>query len=149
MTQDHRPGARRRCARSVAADTLTARHLTGTSTLTAYHRCVAKRPTDLWLDAMDEPDARWRATDEALRLFERDLAQADVDSDDEVLEVMQSVVEALNDVNADFNAFDVIDRGELCGFIDEAMSEAGVDLDGLAERRDVDRADLTDEWRDW
>jgi hypothetical protein len=110
---------------------------------------VATRPTEKWLDSTEEPDARWNATDEALRQFERDLRGLDSPSDEEVFGLIQSVVEALNDVNGDYNAFDEYDRAELCDFIDESLAEAGIDLDGLAERSGVARSTLTDEWRDW
>lgn len=110
---------------------------------------MAIRPTEKWLDSTEEPDARWNATDEALRQFERDLRGSGSPSDEEVLGLIQSVVEALNDVNGDYNAFDARDRVELCDFIDESLVEAGIDLDGLAERTGVARGALTDEWRDW
>jgi hypothetical protein len=52
-------------------------------------------------------------------------------------------------VGHDDGDFLTIEREDLCDYIDEAISATGVDLDALAERRGIGRADLTDKWREW
>jgi hypothetical protein len=41
------------------------------------------------------------------------------------------------------------EREELCEYIDDVLTDAGIDVGGLTARRDIDRAELTDEWREW
>jgi hypothetical protein len=66
------------------------------------------------------------------------------------MEVIRRVVLALNRVDADHfdGDFATVEREYLCEYIDAAINASGVDLDALAERRLIDRAELTDEWRD-
>jgi hypothetical protein len=94
-------------------------------------------------------NARWRATDAALQRFESGLASIDAPSDADVFGLIKSVVESLNDINGAYDAFDTIDREELCEFIDDSLTDAGIDVAALAARRGVDRAEITDEWRDF
>jgi hypothetical protein len=88
--------------------------------------------------------------DDALQAFETELAAFRHPSDDQVFDVVKHVVLALNDLDADHGAgFDTIDREELCEYIDDSLTEAGIDVEALAQRRGIDPSAITDEWRDW
>lgn len=41
------------------------------------------------------------------------------------------------------------EREELCHYIDEALTEHGVDVVGLTARHGLGRYQLTDQWRKW
>ncbi|WP_432086116.1 hypothetical protein [Streptomyces sp. bgisy095] len=41
------------------------------------------------------------------------------------------------------------EREQLCEYIDLTLSENGVDVAALAVRQGIDRAGITDRWRDW
>ncbi|BFO15286.1 hypothetical protein SHKM778_16740 [Streptomyces sp. KM77-8] len=41
------------------------------------------------------------------------------------------------------------EREQLCEYIDQTLSEHGIDVAALAARRGIDRAEITDSWRDW
>jgi molybdate-binding protein len=57
------------------------------------------------------------------------------------------VVVALNE--ADGGEIETTTREDLCEYIDEALTDAGVDVEALTRRRGLDSSELTDEWRDW
>jgi hypothetical protein len=61
------------------------------------------------------------------------------------------VLGAFNALNDEYDS-DAVATGEralLCGYIDETLSESGIDLDVLSARHGIPREDLTDEWRTW
>ena len=89
------------------------------------------------------------ATDEALAAFEQALTTMDRESDGAVFGTVKQVVLALNVVNAAHGTYDTIDREELCEYIDEALVNAGVDIEALAARHGISRGEITDRWRDW
>ncbi|MEU8355916.1 hypothetical protein AB0C27_07865 [Nonomuraea sp. NPDC048882] len=133
---------------------------------------MAKRPTDIWREHVAEelaeraaglrsvedsnfaalyPEPLVVATEHVLTAFEHEVRGFDTPSDGEVFAAIQRVVEGLNDVDGahDDHDYDTIEREELCEFIDGVLSEAGIDLDGLAARRGIERSEITDQWREW
>ena len=93
-------------------------------------------------------------TDTALAEFEREIPTLDVRSDEAVLDLVRQIVLALNEINEvdDDNGgpgYETGEREELCEYIDASLTEAGVDLDALAARQNIDRSEITDEWRMW
>ncbi|XVV06018.1 hypothetical protein ACQPW3_11780 [Actinosynnema sp. CA-248983] len=46
-------------------------------------------------------------------------------------------------------SIDADEREQLCLFIDEVLTQSGVDVAGLAARQGVDRYAITDRWRRW
>jgi hypothetical protein len=133
---------------------------------------VANRPTSEWSEGIAEearlvaagalekefavmaelfPPDLLRRFDEIFDAFEREVAGLIGPLDGEVIAIMRNVVYALNALNEDYD-FDAIATGErtvLCEYIDQTISEAGVNLDVLSARHGVPREDLTDEWRTW
>jgi hypothetical protein len=90
------------------------------------------------------------ATDAALDAFVADLRAAGPQpSDAQALAAVERVVLALNDINCLHGAYETLEREDLCEYIDQALTEHGVDVSGLAARNGVDRSEITDEWREW
>ncbi|MEV0160291.1 hypothetical protein [Nonomuraea fuscirosea] len=133
---------------------------------------MAKRPTDMWREHVAEeiaeraaglrsvedtnfaalyPEPFVVATERVLMSFEDEVHGIDSPSDEEVFAAIQKVVEGLNAVDAahDDHDYETIEREELCEFIDDVLSEAGIDLDALTARRGIKRFEITDEWREW
>jgi hypothetical protein len=86
-----------------------------------------------------------------LATFENAVNQLQQPSDEDVLACIQQVVLALNAIQEQFNgdAYATGERELLCDYIDQTLTEAGVDLDDVARRQHVPRTELTDEWRTW
>ncbi|MFF8872667.1 hypothetical protein [Streptomyces massasporeus] len=97
------------------------------------------------------PEALLTATDEVLDTFEGELPGVDEASDEKVLAVVERVVLALNAVNEAQGgaAFETDEREELCDYIDESLTEHGVDVVALTARHGLGRYQLTDKWRKW
>ncbi|MFG3579077.1 hypothetical protein [Micromonospora chersina] len=96
------------------------------------------------------PEAFLAAVDTALDAYEADVRSFSSPSDDEVFASVERVVVALNSVDEEHGRrIETGEREELCEYIDDVLTDAGIDVDGLTSRRDIDRAELTDEWRDW
>jgi hypothetical protein len=111
---------------------------------------MATRPTHTWREDSWRSASLLARIDGTLQAFETDLAALDDPSDEQVFAVIEGVVVALNTHHIDDDAdFDTIDREELCEYIDETLTEAGIDVEALAERRGIDPAAITDRWRDW
>ncbi|MFC4121338.1 hypothetical protein [Nonomuraea zeae] len=125
---------------------------------------MAQRPTDRWREQAAEPRSAEgtgfaelypepfvSATEQVLKSFESEVRALGSPSDDDVFAAVQRVVEGLNDVDESHDDCDytTIEREDLCEFIDTVLTEAGIDLDGLAARRGLGRHEITDEWRDW
>jgi hypothetical protein len=85
--------------------------------------------------------------DAALESYERDIARLDPADDAAVWAAVERVVVALNE--ADGGEIETTTREDLCEYIDEALTDAGVDVEALTRRRGLDSSELTDEWRDW
>jgi hypothetical protein len=117
-------------------------------------RGMVVRPTERWRDDSSLPMAGDPAClpliDEAMQVFETGLAGLDTPSDEQVFELIKQVVRALNTIDAERGGnFDTVDREVLCEYIREALTEAGFDVEALAERRGIGSHEITDEWRDW
>ncbi|WP_028802735.1 hypothetical protein [Streptomyces sp. 142MFCol3.1] len=97
------------------------------------------------------PDELLSATDAVLDTFEAELSALAEGDDERVFAIAQRVVLALNAVNEahDECAFETDEREQLCTYIDEALTERGVDVAALTARRGLGRHELTDQWRDW
>ncbi|MGK5737608.1 hypothetical protein [Micromonospora sp. URMC 103] len=96
------------------------------------------------------PEAFIAAVDTALDAYEADVRSFSSPSDDEVFASVERVVMALNAIDEEHDSpIETGEREELCEYIDEVLTDAGIDVDGLTARRNIDRAELTDEWREW
>ncbi|MGI5239226.1 hypothetical protein [Dactylosporangium sp. CA-139066] len=88
------------------------------------------------------------AVDAALVAYEREIAGRPPGGGDGAIWVaVERVANALND--ADDGSIETTIREELSEYIDQVLVEHGIDVEGLAERRGADPADLAGEWRDW
>ncbi|GIH27923.1 hypothetical protein Aph01nite_62330 [Acrocarpospora phusangensis] len=98
------------------------------------------------------PEEFRAATEHALASFDAEIAQFADPSDEDVFAAVRRVVEALNEVaeSDPGTSYDTIDRENLCDYIENALTESGIDVEALASRRGLHpTASLTDEWRDW
>jgi hypothetical protein len=97
------------------------------------------------------PEPLIEATEEVLEQFEADLAVLGRPTDAQVFACVEKAVLALNAVNERFDeaAYETDEREELCDYIDETLSEHGVDVPALAARHGLGRYEITDRWRDW
>ncbi|WP_327289505.1 hypothetical protein [Streptomyces sp. NBC_01198] len=135
---------------------------------------MANRPTDNWRAWMAEmarevaagtlaqecagvadfyPESFLRAVDAILEAFEDEVRLLRDPSDDAVFGAVATVVLALNAIDEDDQhggaGICTEEREQLCDYIDLTLSEQGVDVSALAARRGIDRAEITDAWRDW
>lgn len=117
-------------------------------------RRMAVRPTEKWRSDADvlwgRPEPLVDLIDEALRAFEGEVAALGDASDEKVFDVIRRVVVELNVLDHEHGAgFDEVDRAELCEFIERTLTEHGIDVPALAERRGIKPSEITDEWREW
>ncbi|WP_229068893.1 hypothetical protein [Actinoplanes sp. DH11] len=132
---------------------------------------MAERPSTRWRRQVDEQTAEvaggvltedkayaaqlWPPTfidavDQALAAYEREVAQFAAAADDEqVWAAVERVVTALNELDVEEGRIETEEREDLAEYIDAVLTGAGVDVEGLTARRDLDRSELTDEWREW
>lgn len=120
---------------------------------------MVDRPTDAWRADVEEnpeaaelfPASMIQRTDEVLAEFEAEVASFDDPSDDEVFAAVENVVLALNGVNEEYDgaAYETDERELLCAYIDDSLTEAGVDVAALAARHGLGKHEITDKWRDW
>ncbi|MEV8047651.1 hypothetical protein AB0P02_27990 [Streptomyces griseoluteus] len=133
---------------------------------------MAERPTTSWRHGIAEEAAEIAAgtldpecacmaglfpqklltdTDAVLDTFEDHLAGLDDAGDEQVFAVVERVVLALNAVNEAQNgsAFETGEREELCDYIDQSLTEHGVDVVALTARHGLGRYQLTGKWRQW
>jgi hypothetical protein len=87
--------------------------------------------------------------DAVLAVFERKIEQTDLTADHDVWVLIRGVVLSLNEVDEDWQAIETDEREALCQYIDDALTAAGVDLEAIASRSDIDRHEITDDWREW
>jgi hypothetical protein len=95
------------------------------------------------------PKAFTAAVDTVLEAYERDAAAVDTRSDEAVWAAVETVVVGLNTADEPFGAIETGEREELASYIDAVLAAAEVDVAALTARRGLDRAELTDTWRDW
>ncbi|WP_406496271.1 hypothetical protein OHB06_38570 [Streptomyces sp. NBC_01604] len=133
---------------------------------------MAERPTTSWRDGIAQeaeefasggldpecacmaglfPEDLLTATDAVLDSYEAELARLAAADDAQILAVVERAVLALNAVNDARNgsAFETGEREELCDYIDESLTEHGVDVVALTARHGLGRHQLTDKWRKW
>lgn len=133
---------------------------------------MAERPTTSWRHGIAEeaeelaagtldpecacmaglfPEELLMATDEVLDAFEGELPGLGEANDERVFAVVERVVLALNAVDEahDGAAFETDEREELCDYIDQSLTEHGVDVVALTARHGLGRYQLTDKWRKW
>ncbi|MFD9460337.1 hypothetical protein [Streptomyces sp. NPDC060027] len=91
------------------------------------------------------------ATDRALGAFESELGTLRTPSDDQVFGAVEQVVLALNAINDQHGGagYETGEREELCHYIDQALTDRGIDVPSLTARSGLGRHEITDEWRDW
>lgn len=99
------------------------------------------------------PESLLRATEDALHAFEKDVHALVAPFDEQVFDTIKRVVQRLNAVNEDEQhggaGYDTDEREQLCEYIDQTLSEHGIDVAALAARNGMGRAEITDAWRDW
>ena len=97
------------------------------------------------------PESLLVRTDQTLEAFQAVLAKLPDPSDDQVLAVVKRTILALNKVNREHGGtgYETGEREELCDYIDNSLTEAGIDVEALASRRGIGRYAITDEWRTW
>jgi hypothetical protein len=127
---------------------------------TSWRRGIAEEAEELAAGALDPdcacmaglfPEGLLVATDAVLDAYEAELPRLVEADDAQILDVVERVVLALNAVNEahDGSAFETDEREELCDYIDESLSEHGVDVVALTTRHGLGRYQLTDRWRKW
>ena len=133
---------------------------------------MAIRPTRFWREGIEEearqvasgelreewasmvqlfPGLLLSRTDGVLQAFEEEVSALVNPADADVLEVVKRAVIALNSIHADFDhdAYATGERDQLCSYIDDVISESGVDVDDLARRSGISRNEIIDKWREW
>lgn len=97
------------------------------------------------------PEELLLETDAVLDVFEAELPTLTEGDDARIFAAVERVVLALNAVNEahDECAFETDEREQLCAYIDEVLTEQGVDVAALTARHGLGRHELTDQWRDW
>lgn len=95
------------------------------------------------------PAAFTAAVDTVLDAYEQEVAAADTTSDEAVWAAVERVVVGLNVADEPFGAIETGEREDLAEYIDVVLTSAGVDVAALTARSGRDRAELTDEWREW
>ncbi|MGW4551479.1 hypothetical protein ACH121_30760 [Streptomyces sp. NB004] len=70
---------------------------------------------------------------------------------EQISAVIKRVVLELNEINEDHDGagYETEEREELCLYIDQTLTEHGIDVPALAARRGISRTEITDGWRDW
>ncbi|MGW5465580.1 hypothetical protein [Streptomyces sp. NPDC003996] len=127
---------------------------------TSWRRGIAEEAEELAASTLDPecacmagvfPEELLTATDAVLDVFETELPGLVDASDERVFVVVERVILALNAVNEahNGNAFETDEREELCDYIDESLTEHGVDVVALTARHGLGRYQLTDKWRKW
>lgn len=135
-------------------------------------RPMANRPTGGWREGIEEeardiasgkldtdeafmselfPETLLSRTDQALSDFESEVAALSGPSDEQVFGVVERVVLSLNAINDDHNGsgYETSEREMLCHYIDETLTEAGIDVEALTTRHGLSRYAITDRWRQW
>ncbi|MFF3469157.1 hypothetical protein [Streptomyces sp. NPDC002619] len=133
---------------------------------------MAERPTTSWRHGIAEeaqelaagtldpqcacmavlyPEELLTATDAVLDAFEGELPGLVEASDEQVFAVVERVVLALNAVNDADNGgtFETDEREALCDYIDESLTEHGVDVVALTACHGLGPYQLTNKWRKW
>ncbi|MGW1211817.1 hypothetical protein ACWD5F_19550 [Streptomyces sp. NPDC002499] len=133
---------------------------------------MVERPTTDWRDGIAEeaealadgtldpdcacmaglfPEELLASTDAVLDTFERELPGLGDADDTQIFGVVERVVLALNAVNEAHKegAYETDEREQLCDFIDQSLTEHGIDIVALTARHGLGRHQITDKWRKW
>lgn len=133
---------------------------------------MAVRPTDGWRAGIAEeerevasgeldpecavmarlfPESLLSRTDEALSAFEAEVRVFSHPSDAQVFGAVEHVILGLNTVNDDHGGagYETGEREALCQYIDDALEEAGIDVEALTARHGLSRYAITNRWRRW
>ncbi|MYQ43976.1 hypothetical protein GTW40_02660 [Streptomyces sp. SID4985] len=91
------------------------------------------------------------SVDTSLATFEAEARGLGEASDAHILAVVERAVLALNRANQEVRggSIDTDEREQICLFIDDVLTENGVDVGELASRHGVSRYAITDRWRKW
>ncbi|MFF5481135.1 hypothetical protein ACFY5C_27960 [Streptomyces sp. NPDC012935] len=127
---------------------------------TSWRHGIAEEAEELAVGTLDPecacmaalfPEELLTATDVVLDAFEGELPGLGAAPDEQVFDVVERVVLALNAVDDAYNgsAFETDEREELCDYVDESLTEHGVDVVALTARHSLGRYQLTDKWRKW
>ncbi|URN13065.1 hypothetical protein LUW77_20370 [Streptomyces radiopugnans] len=127
---------------------------------TSWRRGIAEEAEELAAGTLDPdcacmaglfPEEPLVATDAVLDAFEAELPALAEADDAQAFAVVERVVLALNAVDEAYDecAFETDEREELCDYIDEALTEHGIDVVALTARHGLGRYQLTDKWRKW
>ena len=95
------------------------------------------------------PEVFIAAVDSALDRYEADVQRLHSSPDEEVLASVQQVVFALNAIAYEHGRIETDEREELCEYIDDVLTDTGVDVAALTARHGIGRSNLTDKWREW
>lgn len=111
-----------------------------------FEELTKNKPTVDWKQRMDEDDDLFtdeniNATNEVLDTYINNLKELGNNlTEEEILECVKKVVISLNELNDNYDYFiETMEREELCEFIIEAASIAGLESE----------EDITEEWREW
>ena len=111
-----------------------------------FEELAKNKPTVEWKQRMDEDDDIFtdeniKATNEVLDTYINNLKEhGNKLTEEEIVECVRKVVLSLNELNDRYDYFiETTEREELCEFITEAASIAGLDFE----------EDITEEWREW
>ncbi|MFJ8488651.1 hypothetical protein ACIRBZ_09775 [Streptomyces sp. NPDC094038] len=127
---------------------------------TNWRDCIAKEAEELAAGTLDPecacmaglfPEELLTSTDAVLDTFESELPRLGEADDAQIFGVVERVVLALNAVNEAHNesAYETDEREQLCEFIDQSLTEHGVDIVALTARHGLGRYQITDKWRKW
>ncbi|MGW3661200.1 hypothetical protein ACWD6R_38710 [Streptomyces sp. NPDC005151] len=116
---------------------------------------MAIRPSKIWQNEVSRNTgaadlysaAMLDATDASLASFEDQARSLSNASDEQILTAVERVVLKLNAIDYEHGSYCTIEREELCEYIDQVLTDQGIDVSGLAARNGMD--DLTGTWRDW
>ena len=111
-----------------------------------FEELAKNKPTVDWKQRMDEDDDIFtdeniKAADEVLDTYINNLkGLGNKLTEEEIVECVRKVVLSLNELNDRYDYFiETMEREELCEFIAETASIAGLDSE----------EDITEEWREW
>lgn len=95
------------------------------------------------------PEELLTSTDVVLDAFESELPGLGEANDAQIFGVVERVVLSLNAVNEAHSesAYETDEREQLCEFIDQSLTEHGVDIVALTARHGLGRYQITDKWR--
>nr|QIY67478.1 hypothetical protein HEP85_21870 [Streptomyces sp. RPA4-2] len=127
---------------------------------TNWRNCIAKEAEELAAGTLDpecacmagpSPEELLTSTDAVLDTFKSELPGLGEADDAQIIGVAGRVVLALNAVNEAHNesAYETDEREQLREFIDQSLTEHGVDIVALTARHGLGRYQTTNKWPKW